>query len=156
MARGPRATAEMIVRFALGAVFVYAGALKAAAPAAFASAVFHFRLLPYPAAVAVALYLPWLEMVCGVGLLWRRTRLGALNLLLGLTLVFCGALASAWYRHLDIACGCFGGAADGPGTLAFSLARSALLAVVSAYLLGEELARLAALANAGAADAGRG
>lgn len=143
MARGPTTVIERAARVALAAVFVYAGALKALDPAAFALAVYHFRLLPYPAAAALALYLPWLEMVCGVGVIWAATRLGALNLLLGMSVMFAVALVSALWRNLDIACGCFGPGAAGSTALALSLIRSLALAVVSGLLLGRELRRAA-------------
>jgi uncharacterized membrane protein YphA (DoxX/SURF4 family) len=130
---------ERAARVALATVFVYAGALKALDPAAFAQAVFHYRLLPYPAAAALALYLPWLEMVCGLGVIWAATRLGALNLLVGMSLMFVAALLSALWRHLDIACGCFGLSAGGPTALAVSLIRSLALVLVSGCLLWREL-----------------
>jgi putative oxidoreductase len=139
MARRTATLAAGAARLSVGAIFVVAGALKARDPAAFAVAVDHYRLLPYPAAVAVALYLPWLEIVCGAGVLWRRARLGALNLLLGLCVVFSGALASAWWRHLDIACGCFGADAGGRSALLLSLGRSLALGLVCGILLRCEL-----------------
>ena len=139
MAQGAASLAAAAARVALGAVFVYAGVQKALAPDDFAWAVYHYRLVPYPAAAAIALYLPWLEIACGAGVWWRRTRIGALNLLLGLCLVFAGALASAWLRHLDIACGCFGGGAPGAGAPGWSLGRAVLLTLVSGVLLWREL-----------------
>jgi hypothetical protein len=84
---------------------------------------------------------------------WRRTRLGALNLLLALSLVFAGVLASAWLRHLDIACGCFG-SEGGAGALGFSLIRAAVLAAVSGFLLARELAQPAGATGAPADASG--
>ena len=80
--------------------------------------------------MAAAFYLPYLEILCGACLLLRRWQAGALALLGGLMLVFIAALASAWGRGLDIACGCFG--ADGePGHYGLALARDlALLAAL--------------------------
>ncbi len=128
----------LAARILLGAVFVYAGATKALDPAAFAAAIDAYRLLPYPLAVLVALYLPWLEIVCGLGLFWRRMRLGSLWVIFALCLVFTGALASAWIRNLDISCGCFGAGATGAAALRRSLLRSLTLAFVSSGLLWRE------------------
>lgn len=139
MARGATPVIERAARVALATVFVYAGALKALDPAAFAEAVFHYRLLPYAAAAALALYLPWLEMVCGLGVIWSATRLGALNLLAGMSLMFAVAIFSALWRHLDIACGCFGAGPAGSTALAVSLIRSLALVLVSGGLLWREL-----------------
>ncbi len=139
MARGATPMIERVARVALATVFVFAGALKALDPAAFAQAVFHYRLLPYAAAAALALYLPWLEMVAGLGVIWAATRLGALNLLVGMSLVFAAAILSALWRHLDIACGCFGSGPVGSTALIVSLIRSLALALVSGGLLWREL-----------------
>jgi len=139
MARRTTQIAFGAARLAVAAVFLAAGGLKARDPAAFALAVDHYRLLPYPAAAALALYLPWLEIVCGAAVLWSRLRFGALNLLLALCVVFSGALASAWWRHLDIACGCFGAGPAGRAALLLELVRSVVLGLVCAALLGYEL-----------------
>jgi len=131
----------MTGRVVLAAVFVYAGVAKALDPAGFADSINGYRLLPYPAAAALALYLPWLEIACGLGVLWPRARLGALSLLFFLCLVFGGAIASAWMRDLDIGCGCFGGGEAGAAALRGSLARSVMLALLSGALLWVEEAR---------------
>ena len=80
-------------RIVLAAVFLYAGGLKALDPAGFALSIDNYRLLPYPVAAALALYLPWLELGSGLAMLWSRIRLGALAVLLGLGLVFSGVIA---------------------------------------------------------------
>ena len=140
MAGGAK-TSELIARgarLALAAVFVYAGVLKALDPGGFALAIDNYHLLPFPLAATLALYLPWLEILCGFGVLWPRLRLGALGLLAGLCLVFTGALALALVRGLDIDCGCFGHGLDGRPALIASLVRAVLLAVVAAVLLRRE------------------
>jgi len=130
----------LVTRLVVGGVFVYAGATKALDPAAFAAAIAAYRLLPYPAVAALALYLPWLEMACGLGLFWPRLRLGASSMLFALCAVFTIAIASAWIRDLDISCGCFGAGATGAAALRHSLLRSITLAFLSAGLLWQEQA----------------
>ena len=130
--------AALIAEVALSGVFLYAGSLKALDPASFALSIDNSRLLPYPVAAAMAVYLPWLELVCGLGVLWPKTSRGALALLLGLCLVFSGAIASAWIRGLDISCGCFGADEAGRFSLVLSLARSVSLAVVCGWLFWRE------------------
>jgi len=125
-------------RIVLAAVFLYAGGLKALDPAGFALSIDNYQLLPYPAAAALALYLPWLELGSGLAVLWPRIRTGALAVLLGLGLVFSGVIASAWLRSLDISCGCFGDGAHGRSALAVSLLRSVFLVLLCAWLLGRE------------------
>jgi len=98
----------MILRLIVGGVFIYAGALKALDPAQFAVDVDNFRLLPYPLACAMGVYLPWLEIVCGAALAFGIFRPGATLLLAGILIGFLIALVTAWARGLDIHCGCFG------------------------------------------------
>jgi uncharacterized membrane protein YphA (DoxX/SURF4 family) len=103
-----------IPRLLAGGVFLVAGVLKVLDPARFAADIDHFRLLPYFAVAPLALYLPWLEVICGLAVLvgaWRRS---ALVLLLAMIVVFIAAITSAWMRGLDIRCGCFGAASTAP------------------------------------------
>lgn len=97
----------LILRIILGGAFIWAGAIKAWDPAAFAQSVEGYRLLPHAATVAVALYLPWLEILCGATLIIGRLRSGSILILSVLLLIFLAALISAWCRGLDINCGCF-------------------------------------------------
>lgn len=98
----------------IGALFIYAGEVKAADPGQFALDIANFRLLPHAAGVALALYLPWLEIVCGAALIFKKAYRGALLLLSALCAVFLAALGSAMARGLDISCGCFGRAHPHP------------------------------------------
>lgn len=96
----------------LGALFIYAGAVKVLEPVRFASDIENYHLLPWPVGVRLAFYLPWLEILCGLALIFRRLYSGALVLVFGLMLVFIGAAISAKARGLDISCGCFGHVSD--------------------------------------------
>src|SRR5437773_12042740 len=53
-----------IVDLIVAGVFIYAGALKALDPGLFASDIVNYKLPPWPISVALAFYLPWLEIVC--------------------------------------------------------------------------------------------
>ncbi|MDE3083778.1 MAG: DoxX family membrane protein [Verrucomicrobiota bacterium] len=108
------------LRLMAAALFVYSGAIKAADPAVLADSIDHYRLLPYFAIAPFALYLPWLEIICGLALGFGFARRGALAVLLVLTVIFTAAIGSAWLRGLDIDCGCFGGADPTPLYLAFA------------------------------------
>ncbi len=120
-------------RFILGGAFAYAALHKIVDPSAFATDIGHYHLLPYPLTLALGLYLPWLELFCGVGVLCRRRERGALLLIALMCGVFCVALASAWFRGLDINCGCFGhGTAS--SDLPLALARSFALGMLALFL----------------------
>ncbi len=105
---------RMVLLVVVGGLFLWAGGMKAADPAAFARQIEDYRLLPPPACAALALYLPWLEIACAVGLVRRSFREGALWVLAILLAVFTLALLSAWARGLNITCGCFGSNAGHP------------------------------------------
>jgi len=94
----------------LGAVFIYAGVLKALDPIAFTRDILSFRVLSWPLGVRLAFYLPWLEIICGLALITGRLRKGAVAILLALTGVFIAVTIAAKARGIDLTCGCFGGA----------------------------------------------
>jgi hypothetical protein len=96
----------------IGALFVYAGAVKALEPVRFAGDIENYHILPWSVGVRLAFYLPWLEILGGLALIFRRLYSGALVLVLMLMLVFIGATISAKARGLDISCGCFGHVSD--------------------------------------------
>lgn len=100
-----------------GAVFIYAGAVKLVDPLPFASDIANYQILSWPIAVRLAFYLPWLELLCGLALVFHRLFSGALFLTIGLMFVFIGATVAAKVRGIDAACGCFGSAS---GNLSFT------------------------------------
>ena len=106
-----------LLPFLIGGIFLYAGINKAFDPASFAENIDNYRIVPWKAAVVVANYLPWLEIVCGICTVIQRMYLGALAILTGLSIIFILALISAIFRGLNITCGCFGQqGAHTPGT----------------------------------------
>jgi uncharacterized membrane protein YphA (DoxX/SURF4 family) len=109
-----------IVSLLLGALFVFAGVTKIVEfqplgfldPMVFARDIDNYKILPWAMNVALALYLPWLEIICGLAVIFRRLYSGALVLLLALLIVFIGASFAAKARGIDITCGCFGHVSD--------------------------------------------
>jgi uncharacterized membrane protein YphA (DoxX/SURF4 family) len=122
-----------IVGFFVAGIFLYAGAIKALDPVRFASDIDNYKSLPWPISVALAFYLPWLEILCGFALVVRVWYRGALSILIALIVVFTLATAAAKARGLDITCGCFGHASQNwsfPSHLATNLAILAALIVL--------------------------
>ena len=101
-----------IAEFIVGGIFIYAGVIKALDPIRFASDIDNYKILPWTIAIAIAFYLPWLEIFCGVALVLRFLYRGALSILTALILVFIIATVAARVRGLDITCGCFGHASQ--------------------------------------------
>jgi putative oxidoreductase len=111
-ALGVRRFLWRIIDLIVAAVFIYAGALKVLDPVQFAHDIKNFQILPWPMSVALAFYQPWLEIFCGIGLVFRFFYRGALCVLCALIVVFTLAITAAKVRGLDITCGCFGHASQ--------------------------------------------
>jgi len=122
---------DMAARILLGAIFIYAAWGKILHPAEFAQAIANYQILPLKWINPAALYMPWLELICGLsltsGLLYRG---GALIVGL-LLLIFAGALLYSIYRGLDIHCGCFSTGSLEKGNLYLDLLRDLVLLVIA-------------------------
>jgi uncharacterized membrane protein YphA (DoxX/SURF4 family) len=103
-------TAGLLARLAVGGVFIYAGVVKALAPAEeFGYAIEGYRVVSSHLALLTAYVVPWVELYAGLLLvLGIYTRLSALflgTMLCGFELL----LGQAWARRLAVtSCGCFG------------------------------------------------
>lgn len=101
----------IVVRWALGLLFLYAAASKVPDLRAFAEEVANYRVLPAVLVPWLGATLPGIEIVCGLGLLWPGRFVRASALITGAMLgVFIAALSLALTRGIDLRCGCFGGA----------------------------------------------
>jgi uncharacterized membrane protein YphA (DoxX/SURF4 family) len=98
----------LVLRVALGGVFLAAGLLKVSHPEVLAATIAAFRLLPQPVIAPLAIALPYFEMILGgyliVGLFTRGVALIAAAQLAG----FAAAIASVVVRGIPTSCGCFG------------------------------------------------
>jgi putative oxidoreductase len=100
----------------VGAAFIYAGLTKVldlqpfrfSDPTAFARDIDNYKMLPWPIGVGLALYLPWLEIFCGLALFTRILFRGGVFILTALMALFIVITIFAKARGLDISCGCFG------------------------------------------------
>jgi putative oxidoreductase len=124
---------RLLVRIALGALFIFAGGTKAYDPGAFAIEIQRYNLVPWMPAALTSVYLPWLEIILGVLLIIRKFEQATLLLIGCLLLVFTFALASATFRGLGIDCGCFGKAFAATGTI-FPLVRNVVLLGLTVFL----------------------
>lgn len=92
----------------MAGVLLRAGVPKAFQPEEFALAVYRYQFLPDALINAVALFVPWLEILCAVALLFvPALRKGAGWLVAGMLVAFTVLLVSAIFRGIDASCGCF-------------------------------------------------
>jgi hypothetical protein len=120
-----KAVAECVIRLFLGAFFLYAGAIKLWDVGAFTQAIEQYRLVSGVWAWGLALWIPWIECLAGVGLLVKPVRTGSLWVIAGLLLAFEGVLLTALFRGLDISCGCLG--SGGESGILFAFTRNLVL-----------------------------
>jgi hypothetical protein len=97
-----------VVAIIIGGLFIYAGVVKVIDPVVFARDIGNYQMLPWQIGVWTALYLPWLEIFCGLALMTHILYRGGVFVLTGLMSLFIVATIVANARGLDISCGCFG------------------------------------------------
>ncbi|MFZ4779144.1 MAG: MauE/DoxX family redox-associated membrane protein [Terrimicrobiaceae bacterium] len=124
----------LLLRVALGGLFLYAGAVKIGNPQAFADSIATFKILPDYLINIVALGLPPFEILLGLMLVagWK-TRASSLALS-ALAFVFCIAFAQAMARGLSVECGCFGSGKPSPLKTWMSFGRAAMLLLAGAWI----------------------
>lgn len=93
------------LRLGLACIFIYAGFIKLLDPRAFAHAIAQYDLIPDGLLALVAVGLPALELVAGLGLIFEVR--GSLTVIAVLLLIFLVILGYAVWHNLDIDCGCF-------------------------------------------------
>lgn len=95
------------VQIALGAIFVVAALPKIADPPSFAHMIYNYRLVPGALVNALALVMPWVEILAGLALIlgvWRREAAIVAGLLI---VVFLAAIGWNLARGHAVDCGCF-------------------------------------------------
>ncbi|HEY1770525.1 MAG TPA: MauE/DoxX family redox-associated membrane protein [Chthoniobacterales bacterium] len=122
----------------VGAVFLYAGIAKVTDPMLFAGDIGNYQIIPWTLGVRIAFYLPWLEIFCGLALIFHRLFFGAVFITSALMILFLGITIWARAHGIDVACGCFGSAGSNL-SLNWHLALDvALLAALVALWFGRE------------------
>lgn len=93
------------IRLSLGLIFVYAGFIKLLDPKAFAKIISHYDIAPEGLLPVIAIGLPAIEFLAGLGLMLNIR--GSLAAILGLLLIFSLILGFGVVSNLNIDCGCF-------------------------------------------------
>ncbi len=98
---------NFLLRLVIGIVFIVASIDKIADPNAFAVSINNYKLVSPGFAMFSATVLPWVELLCGLGLVMGVLYRGSALLSLLMLVVFTVAILIALSRGLDISCGCF-------------------------------------------------
>jgi uncharacterized membrane protein YphA (DoxX/SURF4 family) len=98
---------ESGIRVVLGLVFLLYGLDKVSQPDVFARSIANYRLLPEVFVNLMAVVLPWIEVLCGLLLIFGQWIRSAALVSGFLLVVFVIAVSITLVRGLDIHCGCF-------------------------------------------------
>ncbi len=98
----------LVFRLLVGGVFIWAGALKAADPLGFAQTIKNYQAFPHDLIFAIAIVLPWVEILTGAGLIAGVLKRSSAFITAALLAGFIVLVGSALIRGIDTACGCFG------------------------------------------------
>ncbi|MFY8268153.1 MAG: MauE/DoxX family redox-associated membrane protein [Terrimicrobiaceae bacterium] len=126
--------------FVTGTVFLLAGIPKILNPALFATTIFQQKLLPGLFTNLTAIYLPWLEIACGLALIFvPAARRGALWVASILLAIFTLSIGLNMLRGGFAPCGCFGSLFPDAALPPWAglLRNVALMAFTSAALLAQ-------------------
>ena len=124
---------QRLVRFSLGFVFIYAGLSKLLDPKAFARVLSQYDLIPESLLAPVAIGLPALEFLAGLGLIFAIR--GSLGIIFGLLITFVIVLWYGILHNLNIDCGCFlPEEMKGYTSLWYSLYRDIVMIAAAIYL----------------------
>ncbi len=92
----------------LSLVFIFSGLGKILSPGDFMENLLKYRVFPLWMIKAAVIFLPWAEVLCGLGLLLPFFRRPAALLLILLNTMFIIILAVALSKGVEASCGCFG------------------------------------------------
>ena len=104
------------VQIALGIIFVVAALPKIVDPPSFAHMIYNYKLIPWSLINPMALVMPWIELLCGLALIfgiWKET---ARTIIGALLFIFIIAISINLIRGNAIDCGCFDVSAAGKTT----------------------------------------
>jgi uncharacterized membrane protein YphA (DoxX/SURF4 family) len=133
----------------MGGIFIYSGAVKLLDVKGFARMISSYDLVPDQLLAPVAIGLPGLELLAGIGILFEIS--GALSAIFAMLLMFCSILWYGILKDLDIDCGCFSTAElKGQNSLRQALYRDFVMIAGCCYLYLYRFLRIRRELGAGA------
>ncbi len=95
------------VQLALGIFFVVAALPKIVDPPSFAHMVYNYRILPGALVNVMGLVMPWVEILCGLALIFGIWKGTARTIIAAMLVTFIIAISINLLRGNAIDCGCF-------------------------------------------------
>jgi len=97
----------LILRLYIAGLFIYAGMVKINYTAEFSETIASYRMVPYWGVNAMAIMMPWIELVSGVLLLCGIRVRSAIVVVGSLLMMFTAGIAINLIWKAPIDCGCF-------------------------------------------------
>jgi len=97
----------LIGRLFLGYIFIYASIDKIIDPISFSNVIDNYHITPIILNNLFALFIPWLEFIIGICLIFNLKVHGASFLSIILLVWFIFILTQAIFRGINVECGCF-------------------------------------------------
>jgi uncharacterized membrane protein YphA (DoxX/SURF4 family) len=126
---------QVLCRFILGGVFIYASLDKITHPHAFANIIANYQMLPGILITLPALVLPWLEMISGLFLVAGIFKRASALILSSLLLMFTAAIAINLIRGITFDCGCFSTITSAAGSDPLGLLARDLLLLIPGFII---------------------
>ncbi len=105
-----------ICRFLLGMIFIYASIDKISNPHAFADIIFNYKVIPEFLINFPALYLPWIELITGMFIIFGIFTETSAKIITSLLIFFIFLITFNMIRGISFDCGCFSTAATMSGS----------------------------------------
>ncbi|MBN2056321.1 DoxX family membrane protein [bacterium] len=103
---------DLAARLFIGTVFLYAGVPKILDPCDFARSVYAYDLCPAILVNAMAIIIPWFEVIGGIAVILGIFHRGGALIITGLLGMFLVLLSITFIRGINFDCGCFSGSKD--------------------------------------------
>ena len=129
----------LIIRLLLGATFIYVSYNKILDPAKFARDISNYHIIPFGLENTIAIILPWLELIIGLGIVLGVCIDANIFISGGLLILFIILIAQAILRGFNIECGC--GLKDGQ-MVGWSKIIENFLYLGACYIIFESKARI--------------
>ena len=100
-------TIILLIRIAMGIVFIYASYSKILDPTAFSQNIHNYGVTPLFIENIIALTLPWVELFIGFGLIFNIKYNTCVDISISLMMIFIILILQAYLRGKSIDCGCF-------------------------------------------------
>jgi putative oxidoreductase len=126
---------ELFIRWGIGGIFVFASVHKIIHPDQFAAIIKGYQLFPLVTIHPLAVFVPFLEMICGAALIVGVFPRGAITIINIMLLMFILAISINLLRGHEFDCGCFSFASNATASVVHLLIRDLICLAGGIYIM---------------------